>query len=221
VTDREALLAAILANPDDDTVRLIYADKIEDLGEGDRAHFIRLSIQFFRERCKVCEVLDWHPRERIARQAEIFNSAVCTCSAEVEKIQKELHRAQRRIMDKPQQGFVWKRGFLESIVISAEWWLKNAPSLAWHPSQNRPIPLTAQPIREVTLTTVPDGPAIRVDGIGDATQRIIRHQAMESIATQMWPWIKFTLPELMYEHGLPSGVRMTTRFDAQNPVTDE
>ena len=47
MTDRDAMLRAIAANPDDDTPRLIYADLLDELG-GDanaaRARFIRLQI---------------------------------------------------------------------------------------------------------------------------------------------------------------------------------
>jgi uncharacterized protein (TIGR02996 family) len=41
MTEREALLAAICANPDDDTPRLVYADWLQENGDPDRAEFIR------------------------------------------------------------------------------------------------------------------------------------------------------------------------------------
>jgi len=45
MTDREALYRAILENPDDNTLRLIYADAIEEDGESRRAAFIRTQVQ--------------------------------------------------------------------------------------------------------------------------------------------------------------------------------
>lgn len=42
MTDERALLAAITANPDDDTARVVYADFLEENGESKRAEFIRL-----------------------------------------------------------------------------------------------------------------------------------------------------------------------------------
>jgi uncharacterized protein (TIGR02996 family) len=45
VTDREALFRAILDNPDDDTLRLIYADALEEEGNDRRAAFIRSQIK--------------------------------------------------------------------------------------------------------------------------------------------------------------------------------
>ena len=43
--DREALLRAVCANPDDDTPRLVYADWLDDHGDPDRAAFIRLQVR--------------------------------------------------------------------------------------------------------------------------------------------------------------------------------
>jgi uncharacterized protein (TIGR02996 family) len=45
MTEREALVAAIAANPDNDTPRLIFADWLQENGEDDRAEFIRLECQ--------------------------------------------------------------------------------------------------------------------------------------------------------------------------------
>lgn len=45
MTDREALYRAILDNPDDDTLRLIYADALEEEGDDRRAAFIRSQVR--------------------------------------------------------------------------------------------------------------------------------------------------------------------------------
>ena len=45
MTDREALFRAILDNPDDDTLRLIYADAVEEGGDERRAAFIRTQVE--------------------------------------------------------------------------------------------------------------------------------------------------------------------------------
>jgi uncharacterized protein (TIGR02996 family) len=45
MTEESALLAAIRANPDDDMPRLVYADWLEENGEGDRSIFIRTQIE--------------------------------------------------------------------------------------------------------------------------------------------------------------------------------
>ncbi len=44
MSDEDALLAAIIANPDEDTTRLVYADWLQENGQAERAEFIRLQI---------------------------------------------------------------------------------------------------------------------------------------------------------------------------------
>jgi uncharacterized protein (TIGR02996 family) len=48
VTDREALYRAVLADPDDDTLRLVYADALEEEGDSRRAAFVRSQIELAR-----------------------------------------------------------------------------------------------------------------------------------------------------------------------------
>jgi uncharacterized protein (TIGR02996 family) len=48
MADRDAFLAAIRADPDDDTNRLVYADWLDDHGQPQRAEFIRLQCELAR-----------------------------------------------------------------------------------------------------------------------------------------------------------------------------
>jgi uncharacterized protein (TIGR02996 family) len=48
MSDRDALLAAICAEPDDDTPRLVFADWCDENDEPDRAAFIRAQVEFAR-----------------------------------------------------------------------------------------------------------------------------------------------------------------------------
>ena len=48
MTDGEALLAAIIAHPEEDAPRLIYADWLEENGQGERAEFIRVQVELAR-----------------------------------------------------------------------------------------------------------------------------------------------------------------------------
>jgi uncharacterized protein (TIGR02996 family) len=45
MSEKESLLAAIYANPKDDTVRLAFADWLDEHGEAERAEFIRIQIE--------------------------------------------------------------------------------------------------------------------------------------------------------------------------------
>jgi uncharacterized protein (TIGR02996 family) len=49
VTDEEALLRAVIADPDDDAPRLIYADWLDEHGQGERAEFIRVQCEAARQ----------------------------------------------------------------------------------------------------------------------------------------------------------------------------
>lgn len=54
MTDGELLLAAILEHPEEDTPRLVYADWLEENGEGERAEFIRVQVKISKTRM-TCE----------------------------------------------------------------------------------------------------------------------------------------------------------------------
>ena len=47
MTDLDALRRAVLADPADDTVRLAYADALEENGDRDRAEFVRVGVELF------------------------------------------------------------------------------------------------------------------------------------------------------------------------------
>src|SRR5258707_10706455 len=46
--DDQALRSAIIADPDDDSLRLVYADWLEEHGQPDRSRLIRLQIEMAR-----------------------------------------------------------------------------------------------------------------------------------------------------------------------------
>lgn len=48
MSDEEALLAAILANPAEDTPRLVFADYLDENGSSERAEFIRVQVELAR-----------------------------------------------------------------------------------------------------------------------------------------------------------------------------
>ena len=64
MTNERALLAAINAKPDDDTVRVVYADFLEENGESERAEFIRLQVELARGVKKASERQALERRQR-------------------------------------------------------------------------------------------------------------------------------------------------------------
>src|SRR5262245_66447440 len=47
-TDRDALHRAVCADHEDDTLRLAFADYLDELDDHDRAEFVRLQVEFAR-----------------------------------------------------------------------------------------------------------------------------------------------------------------------------
>jgi uncharacterized protein (TIGR02996 family) len=48
MTDNQTLLNAVVESPDDDAVRLVYSDWLEEHGDADRAEFVRAQIELAR-----------------------------------------------------------------------------------------------------------------------------------------------------------------------------
>ena len=67
MTDADPFLAAILAEPDDDLPRLIYADYLDERGDPARAEFIRLQVGLAR-----LPPRDPRGRPLAAREAELL-----------------------------------------------------------------------------------------------------------------------------------------------------
>jgi uncharacterized protein (TIGR02996 family) len=109
MTPDDAFLADIIANPDDDSLRLIYADWLEDHGQPDRATFIRVQIQ-------LGPLPQGDPRRR-----------------ELEAHERALLEDYRGEWAEPFGKFVadttFRRGFVEAIAVRAEVFL--AESEAW------------------------------------------------------------------------------------------
>lgn len=60
MTDQQALLRAVLREPEDDNVRLVYADYLQENGEAERAEFIGVQIALAKN--PVCPAAIYHPR---------------------------------------------------------------------------------------------------------------------------------------------------------------
>jgi len=112
MTDRDALLRAIAANPDDDTPRLIYADLLDELG-GDanaaRARFIRVQLDLARNPGR-----SWFANsDRLAEAARLAGLYADRWLDELPRWAATEARKQRLRADE------FPRGFLESFQIEA------------------------------------------------------------------------------------------------------
>lgn len=101
MSDELALLAAILANPDEDTPRLVFADYLDENGSGSsaaRAEFIRLQIDITRHP-------ERHPysppyRAKVTRFVRLFGAHAPEWLA---------------VVGVPQPRAIFRRGFVEEV----------------------------------------------------------------------------------------------------------
>src|SRR5579871_5981795 len=105
----DPFLSAILAAPDDDLPRLIYADWLDERGDADRAEFIRTQIELarlpaaLRRRSPLAarerELLAGHEADWLGPLSEIVTTAV------------------------------FRRGFVDELIVMAEAFLRHADLL--------------------------------------------------------------------------------------------
>src|SRR6266545_3163408 len=106
VSNRDALLAAILAEPEDDTPRLVYADWLDEHDEPERAEFIRI-------------------QHRLPTLSRRTNEAKCLILREANLRQKLFKH-----LDKlPFAEVITRRGFVESVTSALHVFAKHAAEL--------------------------------------------------------------------------------------------
>jgi uncharacterized protein (TIGR02996 family) len=127
MTDGDALLAAVIAHPDDDTPRLVYADWLQENGQPERAEFIRLQIE--RELGDANTIGYWDLRRRE--------------STLLSKHRKEWGRPVRQLL--PSSRYVFRRGFVEGVETEASLYLRSETEL-----------YAAAPLRDVVVRNVPN-----------------------------------------------------------------
>lgn len=98
--EQQALLNAILANPDDDLVRLVYADWLDEHGQPERAEFIRLQIEMTRldENSDECRALQ-------GRQNDLLEA------------HREQWAAQAGFLESNERKADFQRGFMEGLRL--------------------------------------------------------------------------------------------------------
>jgi uncharacterized protein (TIGR02996 family) len=146
LSQEQAFLADIGANPDDDTPRLVFADWLTERdgpGDSERAEFIRVQCQ------------SQHLPPCTCSFGRVLTSSSCRrCLALLRElrlrfeVQDRLRDEWRSWADERNGPSPWweawefRRGFVEHVTLKADDWCRYAERL-----------LATQPIREVTLTT--------------------------------------------------------------------
>jgi uncharacterized protein (TIGR02996 family) len=143
MTERDALIAAIISHPDEDTPRLMFADWLDEHGDSPRAEFIRIQVELARMRAAEADLPEsfgtgnsggagpwyvcWRPHyteERIAllkREAELLNAHSEEWRKGLPKYADNAHT--RRAVQ-------FRRGFV-GHVVTALGTLMTAPAALW------------------------------------------------------------------------------------------
>jgi uncharacterized protein (TIGR02996 family) len=134
--DHAGFLADILANPDDDTHRLVYADWLEEHGLSGRAAFIRVQCRIARE----------PPFCVTGRPLTVYGEFTARCRCPGCSLRRREYMTSRRFIQWDWLGGVdsgfapfirpagWRRGFVASVACRGEDWIRHgAAVLAAHP----------------------------------------------------------------------------------------
>jgi uncharacterized protein (TIGR02996 family) len=212
MTDGDALLAAILAEPKEDTPRLVYADYLDENGQPERAEFIRVQVELARlppklvtcsdmgypysVDCPECQEDDRREALRGRERTLLAGPRPDVYENEVVWFNAGDGTESWRTMFRPQ----WRRGFVEAVACEAADWLAHAAAL-----------LARHPIREVTLTTWPGRahfptqpfsyetwlmpPAWTGNDSGMLCLPEERRGMVLGVLANRWPRVAFTLPD--------------------------
>jgi uncharacterized protein (TIGR02996 family) len=150
---RAALLAEIIANPDDDGPRLILADLLDERGDP-RGAFIRVQVELADWREQLKRFVDDHGDRRLAylrrRERELLLAHWIGWAAGL-GAGYCLNLYDGNPLVPPNRAVEFRRGFVEFVECSFAFWRDHGDALR-----------LAAPLRQVRLATVPE-----VEEIGD------------------------------------------------------
>lgn len=152
---REAFLASIIENPDDDAPRLIFADWLDENGEAERAEFVRIQIELAKYGVGRCP----NSRQRSSPNTLAGYPVVFGKESECGRCRWcELRRREEWLLSKNRYFWlpivlmdleaqsasdicVYRRGFVAEITLKCTEWLEHRERL-----------LKAAPLERVTLS---------------------------------------------------------------------
>jgi uncharacterized protein (TIGR02996 family) len=147
--DWPAFVTAIIAEPDDDTRRLVAADFLEEHGEADRAAFVRVQIELARlnasELSHSPEADELRKKERAFLGPKSDYAPLWAAEECPELVRVVPHgRASSplaRLQVEGTERLTWRRGFVEEIRCPAAEWLRHGVAVRGR-----------NPVRDVFLT---------------------------------------------------------------------
>ncbi|WP_439621151.1 TIGR02996 domain-containing protein [Gemmata sp.] len=141
MSDGDALLAAIIANPDDDTPRLIYADWLDENGQAERAEFIRLQV------ARACVMRDW-PAGLAQLLLDRYADEWARLGREAELLARNWNTWAEPFELWGRKNIFFRRGFVEELTCAPMELIENH------------LPLFQLKTPPSVVTIVPQGPEI-------------------------------------------------------------
>jgi uncharacterized protein (TIGR02996 family) len=148
MSDHDALLRAICADPDDDTPRLVAADWLEEHGDADRAAFIRVQVELARLEAsghgKSLEADDLRKKERGSLGPSSYSWrlwAAEACPQLVRVVPGDGTNPLTQIHVEGADRLTFRRGFVEAVECPAALWLEHGSTVRGQ-----------QPVRDIHLT---------------------------------------------------------------------
>jgi uncharacterized protein (TIGR02996 family) len=173
MSDEAALLAAIIAHPDEDAPRLIYADWLQENGQPERAEFIR--VQTERERLTPNDP-QYSPLAR--REVFLLGRHRRTWTATFDALL-------------PEAALRFARGFVEQVTTPAPALLARAPEI-WSLAPLRQVRITQSADCVLELSCLAHPPSLRLtahlrpdDGAAQA-----EFDLLSAGTTRLEPWLQ-------------------------------
>jgi len=153
-----AFQAAIVANPDDDTVRLVAADFLEENGDADRAAFIRIQVQLAQlvthPEVETPEINQLRAKERAFLGPLSMFRMLWAAEACPELVKMSARGGGRDPLEATTVDGVdrlrWHRGFVFWVRCSARDWQKHGVAI------RKRLPVEHLSLTECDDLTVPD-----------------------------------------------------------------
>lgn len=146
----EGFVRSVVEKPDDDTVRLAYADWLDENDNGSnkyaqRAAFIRNQIALYNTGYKHTSqvyVFGWDDSEA-ADETRAFN-ALFAKNEELSRGITDTWAWPFGIPGDPGIQSTWSRGFISGVKCAAEAFIRWGDHMVWHPGQLSPVPEKCQ-----------------------------------------------------------------------------
>lgn len=194
-TDQRALLNTILANPDDDAPRLIYADWLDENEQAEHAEFIRLQIELSLMNPKecnqgTCNQAGYGPcsfcrqRDELENKIDLIWNTLNKTGPAISDFSAMRYVKKESDIEVPYPLSIVRRGFIDEIRCRAKDWEQHGDAiLADHPV--RTVKLTANP-RPKLVKTIDGDEFYEING-----KAFVTIEESHAEWASCWPTVKF------------------------------